>query len=122
MERDSCLLVLTGQNKIPFTKTLYFNEPDTAWLDIIDIVPDDSGANNNDTADYGETLSLNIIIQNAGGEDASNAYLKLSSENKFVSIGEPDSLMIGDITMLSEISLSDKFNICCAGLLDRAKK
>lgn len=110
-EKDSCLIVVTGQNKKPFLKTLYFFEPDTAWLDIIDITPTDKNGNANDAADYGEILQLDLSIQNAGQQAASDVYIKLTSANEYLNINQPDSFIIGEIPLLSEISLLDKFNI-----------
>jgi len=108
-EKDSCLLVITGQNRIPVIKTLYFTQPDSAWLDITDVVPVEKSGNFNDSAEYGESFSLDISIQNAGLQPASGAYLKLASGNEYITIESPDSIPIGDIAELSEISLTDKF-------------
>ncbi len=110
-EKDSCLIVITGQNKKPFIKTLYFTEPDTAWLDLVDIIPTDKNGNANDTADYGESLQLDVIIQNAGQQPSTDTYMKLSSDNKYLDIGLPDEVFIGEIAQLSEINLVDNFNI-----------
>lgn len=110
-EKDSCLIVITGQNKKPFIKTVYFNEPDTAWLSFINIIPSDRNSNNNNIAEYGENLQLDISIQNAGKQSATDTYIKLSSDSPYLNIASPDIVSIGDIAALSDIDITDKFNI-----------
>jgi len=102
VEKDSCMMIISRQNGIPFVKTIYFSESDTAWLGINDINISDLSGNDNGQADYNETISLQTDIQNAGNEAADNVYLKISSSSEFISIVN-DSLYIGTIGANSEI-------------------
>jgi len=108
--KDSCLVVITGQNKIPYVKTIYFSDPDTAWLNINEINPDDQNGNNNGLADYSETLSLKVKIQNAGGGESAGTYLILGSGSEYLEIIS-DSVYLGNISGLTELNLDNLFEI-----------
>jgi hypothetical protein len=108
--KDSCQVVITGQNKIPFVKTIYFFDPDTAWMSINDINTDDLNGNNNGLADYSETISLSVELQNAGGGDSPGTYLILSSNSEYLEILS-DSVYLGNITALTEQTLDNLFEI-----------
>ncbi|MEA1886728.1 MAG: C25 family cysteine peptidase, partial [Bacteroidota bacterium] len=101
-EKDSCLLIVSRQNAIPFIKTIYFAESDTAWLSINDINVSDPSGNDNGKADYNETVALKTDIQNAGNEGGDNVYLKISSDSEYISIIN-DSLYIGTVDANTEI-------------------
>lgn len=110
IKKDSCLITLTGQNKIPLVKTIYFFEPDTAWLSINDINPNDAYGNGNGKADFSEHITLDIDLQNAGGATASDTYLLLRSDSPYLEI-LTDSLWVGDVAALSDNQLSAVFDI-----------
>ncbi|MDZ7739774.1 MAG: C25 family cysteine peptidase [Bacteroidales bacterium] len=110
--KDSCLLVISRQNGIPLIKTIYFKESDTAWISINDVNVQDAEANNNGQADYNETVSLDIELQNAGNTAADNVYMKLSSASEYIGIIS-DSLNIGSVTANSE-SIETGFEILVA--------
>ncbi|HDZ41628.1 MAG TPA: T9SS type A sorting domain-containing protein [Bacteroidetes bacterium] len=101
-EKDSCLLIISSQNKKPFVKTIYFEESDTAWLGINDVNVSDLSGNDNGKADYKENISLKTGIQNAGNAGAADVYLKISSSSEYLSI-ITDSLYIGTVEANSEI-------------------
>ena len=101
-EKDSCMMIVSRQNGIPFIKTIYFSESDTAWLSINDINISDLSGNDNGQADYNETISLQTDIQNAGNEGADNIYLKITSSSEYISIVN-DSLYVGTVGANSEI-------------------
>ena len=102
VEKDSCLMIISRQNGIPYAKTIYFSESDSAWLSISDINISDLAGNDNGQADYSETVSLQTDIQNAGNEGADNVYLKISSSSDYINIIN-DSLYIGSIDASTEI-------------------
>ncbi|MDT8400999.1 MAG: C25 family cysteine peptidase [Bacteroidales bacterium] len=109
VEKDSCLLVISSQNKKPFFKTIYFEESDTAWLGINDVNVSDLSGNDDGKADYKENISLKTDIQNAGNEDADDVYMKISSSSEYLSVID-DSLFIGTVNANSEI-VDTGFNI-----------
>ncbi len=100
--KDSCLMIISRQNVIPFVKTIYFAESDTAWLTINDINVSDLSGNDNGQADYNETVSLQTDIQNAGNDGADDVYLKISSSSEYITIIN-DSLYIGSVNANTEI-------------------
>ncbi|TFH39154.1 MAG: hypothetical protein E4G95_01870, partial [Bacteroidia bacterium] len=110
VQKDSCLVIITGQNKIPYKKTLYFSDPDTAWLNINDINTDDQYGNNNGLADYSETISLTVELQNAGGGDSPGTYLILGSNSEYLEIIS-DSVFLGNISALTETTMDNLFEI-----------
>ncbi len=109
VQKDSCLLIITRHNGIPFVKTLYFIEPDTAWISINDVAVSDESGNNNDLADYGENISLKISLQNSGKQGADNVYMKISSSSQYLSVIE-DSLFVGTVDAKTE-TISTGFDI-----------
>ncbi len=110
LSNDSCLVVVTGQNKIPVIKTVYFSALTSQFLNLTSVEVNDKTANNDGKADYGETISLSFTLGNLGLTDAKNVYVKLSSESDFVRINT-DSLYIGSINAESDTTLSNGFNI-----------
>ncbi|MEE4115409.1 MAG: C25 family cysteine peptidase [Marinilabiliaceae bacterium] len=116
IEKDSCLLVISGQNMKPYFKTLFFNTPDTAWLGVTDVNPEDEAGNNNGLAEYSETISFKIDLQNAGEQEATGVYIILESNSKYLDIVS-DSVDIGTIPALSETSLSGLFELSVADSL-----
>ncbi|MCF8221858.1 MAG: T9SS type A sorting domain-containing protein [Bacteroidales bacterium] len=97
IEKDSALLIITKQNGIPFKKTIYFVESDTAWMSLNSVNITDANGNNNDRADYGENIGLVLDFQNAGNEDASNVYAKIASNSEYLDI-QNDSVFIGTVS------------------------
>ncbi|MBS0009884.1 MAG: T9SS type A sorting domain-containing protein, partial [Bacteroidales bacterium] len=112
VEKDSCLLIISGQHGEPFIRTLYFAESDTAWMNINDVDISDATGNDNGLADYSETIALKVSMQNAGNEDADNAYLIISSGSGYLEIIN-DSLFIGNIAANTE-AMATGFEILIA--------
>ncbi len=112
LEKDSGLLVISRQNGIPLIKTIYFEESDTAWISINDVKVQDLEANNNGQADYNETVSLDIELQNAGNTGADDVYMKVSSASGYLEIVS-DSLYIGSVGGNSE-NIETGFDILVA--------
>ncbi len=100
-EKDSCLLIISRQNAIPLFKTIYFEESDTAWLSINDVIVTDPSGNDNGKADYNENISLKLDLQNAGNDEADDVYLKISTSSDYLNIIS-DSLYIGSLEANSE--------------------
>ncbi|MCD4769598.1 MAG: T9SS type A sorting domain-containing protein [Bacteroidales bacterium] len=112
LEKDSCQVVITGQNMIPLIKTIYFAESDTAWININDVNPRDPLGNNNDLADYSEQISLSLDLQNAGNTGIDNVYATVTSSSEYITVTN-GHIMIGTMPALSEITI-DAFDIIIA--------
>src|SRR5664280_618491 len=91
---DSCLVVITGQNKLPVIKTIHFSNIHKEFINLSATTIDDSKGNNNNLADYGESIYLKLKISNLGLTDAHNLYAKISSSSDLVTI-TGDSAYIG---------------------------
>lgn len=107
---DSCLIVVTGQNKIPLLKTVYFSEVNDEYINLSGSSINDITGNNNGAADFGETLFLKLKISNLGSSDATNVSATITSGSPWVSINNNYTL-IGTISANSEITIDDKFAI-----------
>jgi len=110
---DSCLLVITGQNRIPLIKTIKFSTIADEYINLTATAIDDSTENNNGMADFGETISVNLTISNLGSADTENLYAKISTGSEYITINS-DSVMIGTLTAGSEIMLDDDLIVTIA--------
>ena len=112
-ETDSCLIVITGQNKVPIIKTVYFSEINQEFINLTSSGINDSSENNNGVADFGETLFLNLTISNLGLTDAQNLYARISSASEWVTINS-DSVMIGTLTSGANFVSYDDLSVTIA--------
>jgi hypothetical protein len=96
LSEDSCLIVITGQNKVPLIKTIYFSACKKEFINLTKTGINDVSGNNNGLADFGETFFLNLTISNLGLADAGNLYAKISSVSDWVTIVN-DSVKIGTL-------------------------
>jgi hypothetical protein len=106
---DSCLVVITGQNRLPLIKTIYFGEVTKEFVNLTRYEINDEPENNNGRADFGETLSLNLTISNLGLTDAGNLYTRITSTSEWITINT-DSAMIGTLPAGSEITFNNKLS------------
>ena len=81
--KDSCLVIITGQNMVPYRKTIYFGAVSGSFIAKKDIVFDDSQGNGNGLPDYGEKIRLKVTLKNYGQSASSEMEADLS-----VSAGE----------------------------------
>jgi hypothetical protein len=107
---DSCLVVITGQNRKPYIKTIYFAEPDNSFLSAEKFTISDTQGNNNGKADYGESLNIGIYLSNLGKSASTNGYAKITSTSEWVTIVS-DSLYIGEILAKSSRTIDKGFEI-----------
>ena len=85
---DSCLLVITGQNKKPLIKTIYFSSINEEFINISKIEIRDVKGNNNSLADYGESIYLGLTVNNYGSMDATNLTASISTTSQWVTINK----------------------------------
>ena len=107
---DSCLVVVTGQNRTPLIKTIYFSNLKREFINLSGSGINDVAANNNNKADFGETLFLKLKISNFGQDEATNLSASISSSSPWVTIGT-NYAMIGTIPGKSETVLDNKFDL-----------
>jgi hypothetical protein len=107
---DSCLVVISGQNKYPLIKTVYFSDIAGEYIHLTSGSVNDSIGNNNGAADFGESFYLKLTVSNLGTEDASNMYAKITSTSEWLTILS-DSVKIGTLSAGSDIILSKELLI-----------
>ena len=112
VSNDSCLVVITGQNKIPVIKTIYFADIQNEFINLSAHSINDIAGNNNQIADFGESAFLKLTVGNLGSAGAQDLYAKISSANEFITITS-DSAFIGTLDAVSDTVLSEmlSFNI-----------
>ncbi len=86
LTNDSCLVVITGQNKVPLIKTIYFSSIAGSFINLSATEINDSLDNNNGKADYNETIFLKLTIGNLGSLSATGVSAEISSSSSFVTV------------------------------------
>jgi hypothetical protein len=110
LSNDSCMVVITGQNRIPLIKKIYISNLRKEYLNLSSAIVNDNLGNNNKKADFGESFYLSLSLSNLGLEDATDSYVKISSTAEWIQI-ETDSAYIGTLPHTSTVSISDKLRI-----------
>ena len=110
ISNDSCLVVITGQNKVPVIKTIHFSNIHKEFINLTASSINDSQGNNNNLADFGESFYLKLKISNLGLTDSHNLYAKISSTSDMVTIIN-DSVSIGTLAAGSDTVLSNNLGI-----------
>jgi len=113
ISNDSCLVVITGQNRIPLIRTIHFADVNYEFLNLSGSAIVDPSGNNNGKADYGETVNLRVKISNLGMKPADNLSASISSSSTWVTINKNNTL-IGTLAGKSEITLTDEFVLTIA--------
>lgn len=107
LSNDSCLVVITGQNKLPVMKTIHFSNIHKEFLNLTANAINDSQGNNNNLADFGESVFLKLTLSNLGLTDCHNLYAKISSSSEWITITS-DSVSIGTLSAgTSKITTND---------------
>jgi len=114
VSNDSCLIVITGQNKYPLIKTVHFSDIKSEFITLTSNSINDSHGNNNNRVDFGESFFLKISVSNLGLTDASNLYAKISTTSDLVTI-DNDSVYIGTLRAKSEKVLPDNLEMTISG-------
>jgi hypothetical protein len=114
LSNDSCLMVITGQNRKPIIKTIYFSDNHKEFINLKSYGITDVSGNNNGLADYGEGIMLNLAVSNAGTLPASGLFAKISSTSPWVSILN-DSVMVGTLSAGGEAVLNNSFPLIVSG-------
>lgn len=106
--KDSCLLIVTGQNMAPFYKTIHFGNIEKAFVTTSNIVFDDSAGNRNGLPDYGEQVNLKVTVKNIGRAPTSKLTALLQVTSGMITI-EADTATIGVLLPGESKTISDKF-------------
>lgn len=104
---DSCLVVITGQNRYPVIKTIYISSVKDEFLNLNAAEINDQSGNNNKKADFRESIYLSLNISNLGLSDAHGVYATISTSSEWLTIVN-DSAFIGSMAQRSSVVISDK--------------
>jgi len=107
---DSCLVVITGQNRKPLIKTIYFGDITGSYISADSFIIKDISGNDNGKADYGESLNIGMVLSNPGGDASVDAYAKITSASEWVTIID-DSAFIGVIPAAGSVTIDDAFKV-----------
>jgi hypothetical protein len=116
VSNDSCLIVITGQNKFPIIKTIYFSNYKKEFINLTSTSINDLQGNGNGQVDFGEKFFLNLKLSNLGLKNATGLYAKVTTTSKWVTITK-DSSYIGTLPAQSDILLSDQLGMTISGNL-----
>jgi hypothetical protein len=113
---DSCMIVVSGQNKIPVIKTIHIADLNKEYINLNASSINDASGNNNGQADYGESLFIKLNIGNLGLSNATGIYAKLKSTSDWATINN-DSVFIGTLVGKSQVILPTCFGIKIADIV-----
>ncbi|MDQ1296391.1 MAG: hypothetical protein QG611_369, partial [Bacteroidota bacterium] len=111
---DSCLVVITGQNRVPLIKTIYFKGITNEYINLTRTGINDASGNNNGLADFGETFFLDMTISNLGETTANNLVASITSSSEWLTINN-DSLIISTLAAGSEIITNNVLSLTLSG-------
>lgn len=106
--KDSCLLVVTGQNMLPFYKTIHFGDVPEPFITVGDIVLDDADGNGNGLPDYSEPVNLQVTVKNIGKMRTSKMTARLSVASGMIAV-EADTATIGVLLPGQTRTITGKF-------------
>lgn len=106
--KDSCLLVVTGQNMLPFYKTIHFGDVPEPFITVGDIVLDDADGNGNGLPDYSEPVNLQVTVKNIGKMRTSKMTARLSVASGMITV-EADTATIGVLLPGQTRTITGKF-------------
>ncbi|MCF8302290.1 MAG: T9SS type A sorting domain-containing protein [Bacteroidales bacterium] len=107
-------LVATAQNRQPYIDTLSAITPQGPYVLYADAVINDETGNNNQKADYGETIRIDITFKNVGNKSSDSATAIISANDQYITINDSSeqnlSIQPGESLMIEdafEISVAD---------------
>ena len=114
ISNDSCLVVITGQNKKPIIKNIHFSNVNGEYINLSANSINDIQGNNNKRVDFGESFFLSLTISNLGSVDTDNLYAKVSSTSNLLTISR-DSVFIGTLNANTSRILPDNIEMTISG-------
>jgi len=79
-------IVSSKQNFQPYIGTVLVNNPNGPYVMLSDVIVDDAAGNNDGLVDYGESIDLDVELENLGNADANNVEATLSSADQYITI------------------------------------
>ena len=106
-------IVITKQNYYRYHQQVSVIPPDGPYVIKNSYEINDATGNNNQLADFGETLQLSLTVENVGNDDAEDVTVSLSTDDPYVTIvdGTED---YGTIPAESTMTIANGFEIVIA--------
>jgi hypothetical protein len=101
-------LVITSFNTHPYESTLNIITPDDAYL-VFNDVEIISTSDFDDSIDYGDTIEMNIVIENVGTQNTNAVDITITSNDEYVTIEDGSSMIayaISGTTSITENTLT----------------
>ena len=115
--KDSCLLVITGQNMLPYYKTLHFGDVAAPFITAGNIVFDDSAGNGDGVPEYGEQVNLVVTVRNIGKVSTSKLTARLAAASGMITVGA-DTAAIGILLPGESRIISGKFSFTVSDMVE----
>ncbi len=100
----------SAYNKLPYQGVINVNHSTSPFVSLSTVGVNDIQGNNNQFADYGETLFLNVTLANYGLVAATNTSAVLSNPGAHSTIIN-NSKIFGDIAATDSVSMADAFKV-----------
>jgi hypothetical protein len=107
-------IVITKQNRQPFTDSVKVASPEGPYLVLRNFKINDNMGNNNHFPDYGEPLSINILFDNIGKAGAQKAVSKLRTTDNYFTVTS-DTYTWSSIPACSSASATNAFTLMVSG-------
>ncbi len=106
-------IVVTRQNRAPYIETISVVPNNAAYVIYSSHSIDDGNGNNNGVVDFGETILLDMTLQNVGSVNAEGVSASLFSADEFIAVN--DSLAEwGDIPANASAAVAGAFRFTAA--------
>lgn len=103
-------ITVTSFNKITYQEEVMVIVPEGAYVTMDSFEIDDEDENNNQLADYGESINLNVTAKNVGVEIANSVSCTIQTDDEYVEITQGSSFF-GDIEADNLVTVNGAFSI-----------
>ncbi len=86
-------VVVTKQNGAPFIGTVMVENPTGPFISLNDFTVNDPTGNNNGEVDFGETISLDVVLENQGNADGNDVTAVLSTTDDYITLGDDNQAL-----------------------------
>ncbi len=114
ISEDSCLVVITGQNRKPLIKTIYFSEVNKPFPNLAAWFVNDSLGNSDGKTDFNETIFLRLKLENPGSVEVNDVTASISTTSEYINLLS-SSALIGTMAPGSVHILYDEFSFKIQG-------
>ncbi|MCX6257475.1 MAG: C25 family cysteine peptidase [Bacteroidia bacterium] len=110
---DTVYVTVTAYNKLPYFGTVAIIPVNGPYINLNSYLVNDAIGNNNQLADFGENISLDLQIENLGVQMAQGVNATISSTDTFINITN-NSASLGNVDITNILSFPGVFGISIA--------